>query len=197
MGEQEKKASGRPRSDQAHQAILQATMEVLKRDGYRAMTIEAIAACAGVGKKTIYRWWSSKAEVALETLTTYVEMHVPFQDTGSLEGDLLTHLKLALPGLAGPSGALLRGLVAESLLNEDFAHDFQRLFIIPRRAELVALLKRGIQRGELPPEVDPDVLADQVYGAKWYRFLLYPAPLDDSYARTLVNHILCLNKRDH
>lgn len=196
MAEQEKKqesfAPGRRRSDQSHQAILQAAREVLEQVGYRAMTIEAIAARAGVGKKTIYRWWSSKAAVALEALTSHTEGHVHFSDTGSLEGDLTTYFELSFPGLRGKSGTVLSGLAAEAQLDPEFARAFQRTFIVPRKQELVALLQRGLQRGELAPDTNLEVLADLIYGAKWYRFLLYPAPLDDEFASEIVKLILRL-----
>jgi AcrR family transcriptional regulator len=196
MGKQERKqelsAPGRPRSDASHQAILQATMEILQQEGYRATSIEAIAARAGVGKKTIYRWWPSKATVALEALTTYTDAHVPFSDTGSLEGDLTTYFELSFPGLQGKAGTVLSGLAAEAQWDPAFAREFQRTFIVPRKAALVALLQRGVERGELAPETNLDVLADFIYGAKWYRFLLYPAPLDEAFAREVVKLILSL-----
>ncbi len=194
--QQEKFTSGRRRSDRAHHAVLRATMDVLAEVGYRAMTIEAIAARAGVGKKTIYRWWPSKAAVALEALTAHADTHVPFLDTGSLKGDLLTYFERSFPGLQGESGTLLRGLAAEAQLDPDFARDFQRVFIVPRREALVMLLKRGTQRGELAAATDLDVLADLIYGAKWYRFLLHPAPLDDAFAQEIVELILRLGKRN-
>ncbi|EFH87305.1 TetR/AcrR family transcriptional regulator [Ktedonobacter racemifer] len=183
---------GRRRSDQAHQAILQAAIEVLSQEGYRAMTIEAIAARAGVGKKTIYRWWSSKAFVTLEALTMYTEEHTPFSDTGSLEGDLLTYFELSFAGLQGKAGTALSGMTAEAQLDPEFAREFQRLFIVPRKQELVELLQRGVQRGELAADTNLDVLADLIYGAKWYRFLLYPKPLDDAFAKEIVTLILRL-----
>lgn len=183
---------GRRRSDQAHRAILQATMEILKQEGYRAMTIEAIAARAGVGKKTIYRWWPSKAAIVLETLITATETNAPFLDTGSLKGDLLSYFERSLPGLQDESGKLLRGLAAEAQLDPEFAREFHRVFIVPRREALVALLKRAVQRGELAADTNLDALADMIYGAKWYRFLLYPAPLDDAFAREMVKLILRL-----
>ncbi|GHO68263.1 TetR family transcriptional regulator [Ktedonobacter sp. SOSP1-52] len=195
MGEQESPAQGRRRSNQAHQAILQATREVLSQVGYRDMTIEAIAAVAGVGKKTIYRWWPSKAAVALEVLTTSAEAREPFPDTGSLEGDLLTYFEQAFAGLQGKTGTVLSGLSAEAQLDPEFAREFQQAFIVPMKASLVALLQRGLQRGELTPDTNLDVLADLIYGAKWYRFLLYPAPLDDAFARDIVRLILRLKEK--
>jgi AcrR family transcriptional regulator len=189
---QEPSMPGRPRSDASHQAILQTTMEILKQEGYRAMTIEAIAAKAGVGKKTIYRWWPSKAAMALEALTAYTEMHVPFSDTGSLEGDLLVYFELSFSSLQGKSGTVLSGLASEAQLDQEFAREFQQTFIVPRKKALVALLQRGVQRGELASNTNLEVLADLIYGAKWYRFLLYPAPLDDEFAREIVKLILRL-----
>jgi AcrR family transcriptional regulator len=153
------------------------------------MTIEAIAARAGVGKKTIYRWWPSKATVVLEALITQTEAHVPFTDTGSLEGDLLAYFELSFSGLRGKSATVLSGLAAEAQLDPEFAREFQRTFIVPRKQELVALLQRNLQRGELAPDTNLEVLADLIYGAKWYRFLLYPAPLDDVFAREIVKLI--------
>ena len=66
------------------------------------------------------------------------------------------------------------------------------MFIVPRKQELVSLLQRGLQRGELAPETNLEILADLIYGAKWYRFLLYPAPLDETFAREIVKLILRL-----
>ena len=189
---QESFAPGRRRSDRSHRAILQAAKEVLEQVGYRAMTIEAIAARAGVGKKTIYRWWPSKAAVVLEALTSQIETQAPFSDTGSLEGDLFAYFDLSFSGLQGKSATVLSGLAAEAQLDPDFAREFQRTFIVPRKQELVALLQRGLQRGELASDTNLEVLADLIYGAKWYRFLLYPAPLDEAFAREIVKLILRL-----
>lgn len=175
-------------------AILQATMEMLSQEGYHTMTIEAIAARAGVGKKTIYRWWPSKAAVVLEALTTYTEAHVPFSDTGSLEGDLQVYFEHSFPDLQEKLGTALHGLAAEAQLNPEFAHEFQRMFIVPRRETLIALLQRGVQRGEIAPDTNLDVLVDLIYGAKWYRPLLHPAPLDEAFTREIVELIMRLSK---
>ena len=90
---------------------------------------------------------------------------------------------------------MLSGLAAEAQLDPEFAREFQRVFIVPRKQRLVALLKRGVQRGELAPDTNLDVLADLMYGAQWYRFLLYPAPLDDAFAGEIVELILRLKER--
>lgn len=198
MGEQESAreaiAPGRRRSTQVHQAILQATKDELEKVGYRDMTIEGIAARAGVGKKTIYRWWPSKAALALEMLATSPEAYVPFSDIGSLKEDLLVYFEYSFAGLQGKAGTVLSGLAAEAQLNPEFAREFQRVFIVPRKRELIACLQRSVQRGELAASTNLEVLADLIYGAKWYRFLLYPAPLDAAFAREMVEIILRLCK---
>jgi AcrR family transcriptional regulator len=185
-------SSGRRRSEQAHQAILQAAREVLEQVGYQATTIEAIAARAGVGKMTIYRWWPTKAALVLEGLVTFTEADVPTPDTGSLASDLLTYFSLAFPALAGKAGTILAGLAAEAQTDPEFAREFQRQFIIPRRDPLVDILRRGVQRGELAPDTNLNLLVDLIYGAKWYRLLLYPAPLDETFARDIIDFILRL-----
>ena len=187
-------APGRRRSIQAHQAILQATRDELEEVGYRDMTIEGIAARAGVGKKTIYRWWPSKAALALEVLAASPGEYAPFSDTGSLKEDLLAYFEYSFAGLQGKFGTVLSGLAAEAQLDPEFAHEFQQVFIVPRKKGLVALLQQAVQRGELAADTNLEVLADLIYGAKWYRFLLYPAPLDAAFAREIVEIIMRLSK---
>jgi len=148
-----------------------------------------------VGKKTIYRWWPSKAAVVLEVITAYAEVNVPFSDTGSLQGDLLAYFERSFPGLQGKSGTALSGLAAEAQLDPEFAREFQRIFIVPRKTALIALLQRSIDKGKIAPDTNLDVLADLIYGAKWYRLLLYPAPLDDAFAREIVELIMRLTSK--
>jgi tetracycline repressor-like protein len=132
--------------------------------------------------------------VALEALTAYANVEVPFLDTGSLKGDLLVYLERSFHILQGSSEELVRGLAAEAQVDPAFRKELQRVFVMPRRESLVAVLQRGVQRGELPAESNLNVLADMIYGAKWYRFLLYPAPLDREFADGLVQAILNLRK---
>src|SRR3954471_7262811 len=86
--DQSNATQGRRRSNKSHKAILQAALDLLEQDGYRALTIEAIAARAGVGKQTIYRWWPSKAAVVLEAFTVNAATQIPQPNTGSLQQDL-------------------------------------------------------------------------------------------------------------
>src|SRR6266571_4735410 len=84
---------GRPRSDASRQAILQAALDLISDVGYRQTTVESIAARAGTGKQTIYRWWHGKAEVVLEAINASVDRDIPLPDTGDLRGDLRAFLE--------------------------------------------------------------------------------------------------------
>jgi AcrR family transcriptional regulator len=156
--------------------------------------VEALLVSNRCQQKTIYRWWPSKAAVALEALTAYANVQVPFLETGSLKGDLLAYLEHSFLILQGKSERLVRGLAAEAQVDPAFRQELQRVFVVPRRESLVAVLQRGVQRGELPAESNVNILADMIYGAKWYRFLLYPAPLDRAFAEDLVQVILNLRE---
>src|ERR1700721_1177340 len=88
-----KRAPGRPRSETSRQAILSAALSLASEDGYAHATIDGIAARAGVGKQTIYRWWPTKADVVLEACTAKADLHVPVTDRGSYAADLRAFLE--------------------------------------------------------------------------------------------------------
>src|ERR1700722_14755802 len=89
----EGRSPGRPRSEQSRQAILVATLELVTEVGYAGLTIEGIAARAGVGKQTIYRWWGTKADVLLEAGAVKADVQIPTDDRGSYAADLHAFLE--------------------------------------------------------------------------------------------------------
>lgn len=155
-------ATGRPRSDTVHQAILVATLERIAENGYSALTIEGIASRAGVGKATIYRRWPSKLPLVVEA---YGELPgFPQVDTGSLARDLNEMLR----GYIQAFNASALSTVLPSLVGELF-HDpeLSRLFgsvSRRRRRPLVAAFERARERGEIPPDLDLELAADLVVG---------------------------------
>ncbi|GAB3984787.1 hypothetical protein GCM10029978_095500 [Actinoallomurus acanthiterrae] len=122
---------GRPRSETARLAILTATHDELLDRGYGELTMAGIAARAGVGKQTIYRWWRSKAEVALDALLNVASEGIPIPDEGDLEADLDAFLRRTF-GLQEQSRPILMGLLAESLLDPEFAEAFRDRFLAGR-----------------------------------------------------------------
>ncbi len=177
--------TGRRRNDAAQEAILSATFRLLSSPGTEALTIDAIAAEAGVGRQTIYRWWPSKGAVVAEALVRQARVIVPERDTGSFTGDLAAFFTDSFAGLENEGYAdRLRQIVAEAQHDEHVARVLAD-FTAVRRAALRALLERGRTAGELAADADLDMLVDMAYGVLYYRLLIGHAPLDDKAARSL------------
>jgi AcrR family transcriptional regulator len=181
----------RRRNQHSHQAILNAAVELLEEKGYGNICIEAIASRAGVGKQTIYRWWSSKAEVIMEAYSEKATQDIPTPDTGSVRQDLYQILQQLFALLTTtPTGTAVTGLIAEAQIDPSLAESFRDQFIKGRRAVTQIILERGIERGEVRPDVNLELVLDAIYGPIWYRLLLKHAPLDDTFARELVNFVI-------
>jgi AcrR family transcriptional regulator len=147
--------------------------------GYSGLTIEGIAARAGVGKQTIYRWWPSKADVLLEAGAAKADLYVPVTDHGSYRADLRAFLEASyalgnLPQLAD----VLRALMAEAQLDREFGDRFRVSFLERRRDALGVITSRARQRGDLPDHPEPAIVADIVFGTIWYRTLATRQPFD-------------------
>jgi AcrR family transcriptional regulator len=179
--ERERRPSGRKRSEQAHSAILKAALSLLRQHSYAELSCDMIASEAGVGKQTIYRWWSNKAEVVLEALSEHARA-VTAPETGTLEGDVQAFLEVTFRLVRGSrgTGAVLKGLMAEAQLDPDFARSFAA-FIETRRSALYAVLARHSRADEH----ELGTLVDMLFGAFWYRLLLGHAPLTSAVAATL------------
>jgi AcrR family transcriptional regulator len=177
--------TGRRRNDAARDAILDAAFRLLSAPQAEALTIDAIAAEAGVGRQTIYRWWPSKGAVVADALARHARAAVPERDTGSFAGDLEAFFTDSFAGLENENYARrLRQIVAEAQRDEAVAQVLAD-FTAVRRAALRALLERGREAGELAPDADLDMLVDMAYGVLYYRLLVGHAPLDEKAARSL------------
>jgi len=149
------------------------------------VTIDTIAAAAGVGRQTIYRWWPSKGAVLLDAMAARASRAAPDVDTGSLAGDLSAFLVATFRGVREPANrARLRRVMAEAQ-RDPHAAGLLRDFTARRRAELRALLDRAAARGELSAGADVELAVDQAYGVLWYRLLLDHAPLTRAAAERL------------
>lgn len=182
---------GRRRSERSHDAILHATQELLVERGYPDVSIEGIAARAGVGKQTIYRWWGSKAALVLEAYLAAEDAVAHPEPTGSTRDEVgaLVHWLIAV--LARPTGgSVVAGLVAELPHDADLAEGFRREVVPARRHAMFAALERGRARGEIRADADLEVVVDELHGAVFYRLLLSGEPLDDAFVERLADHVL-------
>jgi AcrR family transcriptional regulator len=182
---------GRPRSAEADRAILNAAVDLLAERGLAAMSIEEVAARAGVGKATIYRRWSSKGLLALDAFVTSFQEQQPLPDTGTLRGDLIAALTAWVRAVTGTSmGAMLTGLIAEAQHDPSLRAAWRERVLEPLRSQHRIMLDRAIARGEIPATVDQEAVLDLFFGAAQHRLLLDHLPLTDDFIRQVVDVIL-------
>lgn len=181
---------GRPRSEQSREAIIQATLDLLEGQPLRDISIEAIARRAKVGKATIYKWWSSKAHLALEAFLESKHRNAPIPDTGSIREDLLQHIASLTRFHQTRAGQALVHFIAEGQCAPEFQKDFWERFLKVRRAVVLEMLNRGIERGELRTDVDIDLMIDIIYAPMVYRQMIGYGPLDHSAVQEYVSILL-------
>jgi len=178
---------GRPRDLQIRGAILRAARELLNELGPAALTMEAVALRAGVGKPTVYRWWPNRHAVAMAALmddapvprTTARRARSALQ---ALEQQLLT----VADTLASRAGRHVTAIIAAADPDTEVAKAFRHHFVLARRGEGRALLEQAVSQGELRAGLQLDVALDQIYGALFFRLLLGHAPVDAAFVRALL-----------
>ncbi|MEU1792316.1 TetR/AcrR family transcriptional regulator [Streptomyces sparsogenes] len=192
------------RSERSRRAILDAALELLGELGYPRLTIEAIAARAGVGKQTIYRWWPSKAAVLLDAFTDRgtspegaeapegaepAEAALP--DTGDLEADLKLVLRAAVDQMNAPAYDLpARALTAEGLVNPELGAHFVAQVLEPPLRLFAERLRAAQEAGQVARDIDPRVAVELVCGPLTHRWLLRTLPLTHEYADAVVEAAL-------
>lgn len=182
---------GRPRSERAHRAIVAATQELLVESGYRELTIEGVAARAGVGKQTIYRWWPTRASLVLEAYLAGSDTVALPKPTRSVATDVRRLLDWLVEVLAQPiGGPVVAGFVADLGHDADLAETFQRDVVPARRLAMLAALERGVERGEIRRDSDLELAVDALHGAVFYRLFLSGEPLDAAFTRRLARQVL-------
>ena len=183
---------GRRRSERSHKAIITATQELLVERGYPKLTIEAVAARAGVGKQTIYRWWPSRASLVLEAyLAGSDAVSLPPPDGGSTREDVRALIGWLAAVLAEPTGGrVIAGLVGDLQHDPELAKGFQQDVVPARRQAMLAALERGRERGEIRADADLELAVDALHGAVFYRLLLSGEPLDAEFAERVTDQVL-------
>ncbi|MFI6052137.1 TetR/AcrR family transcriptional regulator [Streptomyces violascens] len=177
---------GRPRSEAARRSVLDAALELCRRDGYQELTIKGIADEARVGRQTVYRWWPTKQDVLLEVLTELPHRSPAelFPDTGDVYRDVEELLGHTFRLTRGATGRAVVGLMADAQADASLARRLQEEVIAPRRAALREILERGVERGQLRQDgaVSLDLAVDFAFGVMWYRLLSGHAPVDEPLA---------------
>jgi AcrR family transcriptional regulator len=178
---------GRPRSEESEEAILEATIQLLSEKPLREISMEEIARKAGVGKATIYKWWPSKAYVALDAFLKKTNQMIPTSDTGSVKTDILEQLRSLMVFYRSPAGRILGQFIAESQIDAKFAALFRKLFLKPRRELVGVIFDRGVERGEIEQNLNRELVLDLIYGPAIYRMIVGHGPLEKKLADEMVS----------
>jgi AcrR family transcriptional regulator len=182
---------GRPRSEQADRAILQAATELLAERGLAGMSIEEVASRAGVGKTTIYRRWTSRGTLALDAFLAEFRAQQPLPDTGNLHDDLLAALRNWIQSVTATSaGPVLASLIAEAQRDPVLAASWRERVLERLRDQHKIMLDRAVARGEIPAGTDYDVVLDLMFGAAYHRLLHGHQPLTDQFARQVIRYLV-------
>jgi AcrR family transcriptional regulator len=177
--------------DDKRAEILDAARELLAEIGVRALTVEGVAARAGVAKTTIYRRWRSKDELAFAVLIDMVEQFVATPDLGDTRDELVAFVAAAVRILGTTlMGRVMQGLVSDLAADPELARAFQERVVATRVAEVHRLVELGIARGDLRPDTDRELFHELLFGPVYYRLMLSGAPLDEGLAGRIVDGVL-------
>ena len=185
-----KRAPGRPRSEAARVSILRSTLRLLAKKGFSEFTIEAVAAHAGVGKATVYRWWPDKAALIADAFASSTTRHLHFPDTGSVYKDMSRQMRQLVKVFRSPRGRIVSAMLGAGQSDSSLIAAFRERFLKPRRQEAYATLRRGISRGQLRKNIDMDLLLDSLYGPIYMRFLIQHDGLTSKFVESLCEQTL-------
>lgn len=172
-----------------------AARELLAAGGYDALTMEAVAKRAGVGKPTVYRRWATRAQLVFDLLA---EPAAPdaLPDTGSLERDLTEAAAWMVGSMAETDRQIMGDRLGEMVANREFSHRVSERQLGPDRDVLLPLWRRALQRGEVQPDVDGAAVLDDLIGVLTYRVLIRHEELDPAEIGRLVErHVAAVRPR--
>lgn len=184
---------GRRRDPGRDAAILDAAIEVLAESGYEGMTMDMVASRAKAGKATVYRRWSSKAELILEAVTHLKRSQVDLErlpDTGTLRGDLLALFKPQSVEEAEHKMRVMAGLASVLLQNPQLAEAGDAAIVQPWAVVNRVLMKRALERGEISERADINALSQVLPSMAAYRALIQRKPFDLEFLTALIDGVL-------
>jgi len=181
---------GRPRSDVAHQAILDAFRDQLLAVGFTRLKLEHVAAQAGVGKATIYRRWASKEALALAVLLELTSPYIAVPELGSTRAEMEMLVGSVIRALTQTTaGPVIRALLSQFAGNPALGDPFRATVVRARREEVARVMARGIARGDLRPDADVEIATELLVGPVYFR-LMFGGDLSQALGPQVVDALL-------
>ena len=188
---------GRPRDPSRDGVIRAAILRLLAEVGYGALTMDAVASEAGVGKATIYRRWRTKQDLVVDTISGLTQDDPTPADTGSLEGDLRAMLRSFVPLINGPTGAATKSLLSTIPHQPALAGAFRNGPLAVWRDAFAQLWAHAEQRGEVQPGLAGSIVAESTSALMVQRWLLTGEPVNEAYADEVLATVVMPLVRAH
>ncbi|MGH9547006.1 MAG: TetR/AcrR family transcriptional regulator [Terriglobales bacterium] len=181
---------GRPRSERLQRAILKAAIDLVLKFGFPAVSLESIAARAGVGKTTIYRRWPNKAAVVMDAFMLRVGSETLFPTVEKVTDSIRLQMRTMAKAFRGKDGALVKALLAEAQFDPELATAFRERWTLPRRKMALGVFQEAVRQGVMRPDIDPEATIDLLYAPIYYRLQMGTGPLTDAYVDGIFDHAM-------
>jgi AcrR family transcriptional regulator len=183
--------AGRPRDSNATALILRTALDLGEELGFAGLTVEGIAARAGVAKTTIYRRWPNVWAIIMDAFLAEVTRMAPLQERPTARESFAASMRLLARAYRSRQGKVLRPLLGQAQMDDKLREAVRKRWVEPRREVAREIVRRGVENGELRTGLDADVVLDALYGPFYHR-LLVPyenAPISDAYIDALVDTV--------
>jgi AcrR family transcriptional regulator len=181
---------GRPRNDHIHKLILNTALDLAFELGFRPLSVEAIAAKAGVGKTTIYRRWPNKGAVVMDAFLSIVGPKTIFPSTDRAINSIQLQMRAQVKAFRSKYGNMVRSLVGDGQFDSDVLEAFRQRWILPRRQLARNAIELAMKQGDLRSDLDVDTVIDTLYAPIYYRLMFETGPISDAYANVLYRSVI-------
>ena len=180
------RSQGRPRSEASRASILATVLDLLARKSLREISIEEVAKEAGVAKTTVYRWWDTKAQLAIDAFLNDISLKAPFIEKETVIETIRSQVRTLAFQYKGRDGEIIRQIIAECQANADDLAMFRERFLSVRRAAAIETLERARGKGLLNSEIPNETLIDLIYGPIYYRLMLQHVAIDEAFVDSIL-----------
>jgi AcrR family transcriptional regulator len=181
---------GRPRSSEAHRAILDAALAEVLESGFRALGVDAIAARAGVAKTTIYRRWPNKAAVVMDAFLAEVGPGTGFPRAARAVDSIRMQMRAQARAFRSKYGRLIKALLGEAQFDPELAEAFRERWIMPRRRLARQVIEAAMEQGDLRADIDPEAAIDMLYAPIYYRLQIETGPISEAYVDGIFEQVI-------
>lgn len=185
-----KVSAGKLRSQQIHETILKQALALVLKNGFRAVSIEAISLQTGVAKTTIYRRWPNKAAVIMEAFIVKLGAASQFPEADNPLESVRLQMHAMARSFRTKDGMLVKALLAESQFDASLARAFRDQWTLPRRLLATLVLQRAVKLRKLRADVDLEVAIDALYGPIYYRLQMATGALSEEFVESIYHHVV-------